>query len=104
MAGIYVDPVLACVPNKSWRHMKSCHLFTLPGGLDELHAFAKKIGLRRDWFQHKPGKLPHYDLTEMMMLRAVAAGAVQLNRANTVAIMRSWRQSDQAAKTATPGP
>lgn len=30
--------------------------------IDELHQFAEQIGLRREWFQDKPGR-PHYDLT-----------------------------------------
>lgn len=29
--------------------------------LDELHEFALKIGLKREWFQDHP-KHPHYDL------------------------------------------
>lgn len=29
--------------------------------LEELHVFAQKIGLKREWFQNK-GKLSHYDL------------------------------------------
>lgn len=29
--------------------------------LEELHAFAEKIGLRREWFQYKD-KQSHYDL------------------------------------------
>jgi Protein of unknown function (DUF4031) len=33
--------------------------------LDELHEFAGRIGLRREWFQSKPGRPEndHYDLT-----------------------------------------
>ena len=31
-------------------------------GLDELHEFAKKIGLKRCWFEGVRKKHPHYDL------------------------------------------
>jgi hypothetical protein len=43
--------------------------------LDDLHAFAKKIGLKREWFQMHD-KHPHYDLTtRRMFLKAIDAGA-----------------------------
>ncbi len=32
-------------------------------GLDELHAFANEIGLKRCWFEGVKKKHPHYDLT-----------------------------------------
>jgi hypothetical protein len=35
--------------------------------LEELHAFAKKLGLKKSWFQEKSGRNyhPHYDLTTL---------------------------------------
>ena len=42
--------------------------------LEELHLFAKKIGLKRHWFQDK--RLPHYDLIGQAMInKAIRAGA-----------------------------
>ena len=52
----------------------SCHL-TTDGTLDELHAFAERIGLRRAWFQEHTSA-PHYDLTPSKQARALLAGAV----------------------------
>lgn len=49
----------------------SCHLTA--DTLDELHAFAKRIGMRREWFQDK--RVPHYDLTPAKRAAALAAGA-----------------------------
>lgn len=44
--------------------------------LEELHEFAKKIGLKREWFQDNP-KHPHYDLTtNRAKFRAIGNGAV----------------------------
>ncbi len=40
---------------------------------DELHAFAKKIGLKREWFQDH--RIPHYDLMRGKKLKAIQAGA-----------------------------
>lgn len=52
---------------------QSCHL-TTDGPLDELHAFAARIGMKREWFQdHR--LMPHYDLTPTRRERALAAGA-----------------------------
>jgi hypothetical protein len=52
---------------------ESCHL-TTDGPLDELHAFAARLGLQRAWFQ--PGSTPHYDLTPNKRAQALQLGAV----------------------------
>jgi len=46
--------------------------------LDELHAFAAGLGLRRQWFQdhHADPARHHYDLSDAVRQRAIAAGAV----------------------------
>lgn len=51
----------------------SCHLFT-DGVSEELHAFAKRLALKRSWFQHHL-RVPHYDLTPARRARAVLLGA-----------------------------
>ena len=44
----------------------------------ELHIFARKIGLKREWFQNS-GRFPHYDLTTKRKInQALAAGAKQV--------------------------
>lgn len=44
----------------------------------ELHIFAKKIGLKRAWFQNS-GRFPHYDLTtKRKMNKTLAEGAKQV--------------------------
>ncbi len=50
------------------------HLFTDSENLDELHAFARLIGLRRSWFQDKSSDA-HYDVTDRLRARAIRAGA-----------------------------
>lgn len=52
----------------------SCHL-TTDGPLIQLHAFAERIGMKREWFQdHRIA--PHYDLTPSRRARALQLGAV----------------------------
>lgn len=43
--------------------------------VDELHMFARKILLKRAWFQDR-GLVPHYDLTPARHEAALALGAV----------------------------
>jgi hypothetical protein len=51
-------------------------------GLDELHEFARKLGLKREWFQDKDNGAfyyPHYDLTTVNARhRAEMAGAIKI--------------------------
>ena len=75
----------------------SCHM--VADTLDELHAMAKAIGLRRDWFQNA-ASAPHYDLTPRRREAAVKAGAVEVDRAGFVAVIRRLR----AAKAEEPTP
>jgi hypothetical protein len=60
--------------------------------LESLHEFANNIGLKRDWFQNKPGKMPHYDLHESRRVKALKLGAIELNRKNTVFIIKKWKE------------
>lgn len=70
---VYVDEI------RKWPHAKppfdngSCHLTA--DSLDELHAFAASIGMRRIWFQDHP-IAAHYDLTPARRMVAVAKGAL----------------------------
>jgi len=44
----------------------------------ELHIFAKKIGLKRKWYQ-TAGRFPHYDLTtKRKITKALEMGAKQI--------------------------
>ena len=70
----------------------------------ELHAFAVRIGLKREWFQGrcKHGKCPavdgacahfHYDVTDARRATAIAVGAVSIDIRQMGAITsgrRAW--------------
>lgn len=98
--GVYCDPLFSCEPSAVWPWREASHLFTDCADLAELHALAARIGLRRAWFQNKPGRLPHYDLTRAKQAAAIRAGAVLLTRAEAVAKWRAIRAGDYAAPPA----
>lgn len=83
----YVDKLRSVSVSRSWRWPQAAHL--LADSVDELHAFAKKIGLRRQWFQD--GSSPHYDLNPARHAAALAAGAKLVEREELVAIIRRLR-------------
>ncbi|MDK9702534.1 MAG: DUF4031 domain-containing protein [Sulfuritalea sp.] len=85
---VYVDQ--AATP---YRRMRMAHM--LADTLEELHAMADRVGLKREWFQHD-GKTPHYDLCQAKRRLALAAGAVEINRRQTVALIRAWRVRQQS--------
>jgi hypothetical protein len=58
-----------------------CHM-TSDTSLDELHVFARGIGVTPGWFEDK--STPHYDLTEEQRRRAVQRGAVEVSRLELV--------------------
>jgi hypothetical protein len=49
---------------------------------EELHEFAARLGLRREWFQSKPGRPEndHYDLGARGRARAIELGAIPEDR------------------------
>jgi len=63
--------------------------------LEELHAFAARIGLRREWFQDHP-IAPHYDLSIKRHAAALAAGAEFVParaQARARILARVWKDS-----------
>lgn len=87
---VYVDPLMAwpTMPHTKGQALRifgegklSSHLFAAgfdEASVEELHAMAKLIGLRREWFQ--PLSYPHYDLTPSRRALAVKKGAVEKDR------------------------
>lgn len=74
-------------------------MFTDSLDLEELHAFAESIGMRRAWFQpHRVA--PHYDLTPARHKKALELGAVEVDRKTASAIWRARREAvAEAEKT-----
>lgn len=57
--------------------------------LDELHAMAEAVGMRREWFQDK--RFPHYDLVPRRREHAVRLGAVEVSSRELLRRMREKR-------------
>jgi hypothetical protein len=72
-----------------WSHL-------LADSEDELHAFAARLGMKREWFQHKVGRphQAHYDLPERSRQVALDLGAVSV----------TWRQVGRMIRQRRVGP
>ncbi len=70
---VYVDEAIW-----KWRGRRWCHL--VADDIAELHEFANRLGLLRQWFQSKPGRpwRDHYDLPDEARVQALAMGAKPL--------------------------
>lgn len=88
---ILVDSLIDYVGHGKWCHMTS------DTGLDELHAFARRIGLKRDWFQGKVGH-PHYDLTPKMRKAAINAGARPVSSKELLIAVQAWATTEEDSK------
>lgn len=69
---VFVDEVRVWPTKIRCFRSGSAHLTA--NSVEELHALARRIGLRRAWFQD--GRVPHYDLTPARRQAALEAGAV----------------------------
>ncbi|MFA5766448.1 MAG: DUF4031 domain-containing protein [Candidatus Paceibacterota bacterium] len=72
---VYVDELFDTEKTPRWRYAKACHLTA--DTLEELHEFAERIGMKKQWFQNHP-RHPHYDLTVGRRRTAVRLGAVEV--------------------------
>lgn len=100
---VYVDQF----PDTGWGKWNGGgHLLTTD--LDELHAMADRIGLRRAWF--RDGRFPHYDVQRRKRALAIAAGAVPIGFGEIPddVLMKAYdgtyeKRSDRLARKRPPG-
>ncbi|MDP9401613.1 MAG: DUF4031 domain-containing protein [Actinomycetota bacterium] len=95
---VYVDE-----PLWEWRGRRWCHL--VADAPEELHALAADLGLRRAWFQSRPGRpwKDHYDLPQEERERAIALGAVPLSFRETGALLARKRAAEREPRGADGG-
>ena len=65
-----------------------CHL--LADSIEELHDFAKELGLKKIYYQHKP--LGHYDLTPNKQKLALKLGAQKISTREYLVRLRTSRK------------
>ena len=83
---VYVDQAIWARHGRKW-----CHL--VADDIDELHRFARTLGLHRSSYQGPPKTArPHYDLTSYERRRAIAYGAAACDRTAVVMIVRKLRR------------
>ena len=82
-----------------WRGKLWCHL--VADSLDELHAFAGALGLKRSWFQERAA-YPHYDVTTEVRDRALRLGALQGRKAQIIASARLLRSELRGLQSMSP--
>lgn len=78
---VYVDDAVW-----PWRGQRWAHL--MADSLDELHAFAARLGMPRRAFQDKASGA-HYDVSAEMRAQAIAMGAVPISRHHDRAKVRA---------------
>ena len=82
-----------------WCHMATDNL--ADSGLEELHAFAQTLGLRREWFQNHP-RHPHYDLPPERRALALEMGAMPVSSKELVRrCSRRPRTGEERVRTMT---
>lgn len=85
---VYVDELMVW---GLWKYGKSSHLTA--DSLDELHAFAEGIGLKRRWFQDRKD-FPHYDVAARLRGVAVKNGAIEVSARTRIRQMRKEVTND----------
>lgn len=81
---VYIDDFFA-----QYGRMKMCHM--IADSEEELHQFAAKIGLKREWFQNT--RNPHYDVSLSHRKKAVLYGAVEITTRQAATMCRIRRET-----------
>ncbi|WP_454734333.1 DUF4031 domain-containing protein [Cupriavidus pauculus] len=81
---VYVDDMEA-----KFGRMVMCHM--LADSTEELLAMADKIGVARRWLQKAGTLQEHFDIAKSKRALAVQFGAIEIDRAGLVEILRSRR-------------
>lgn len=91
---VYVDD--AFIP---YGRMVMCHM--IADTPEELVAMADRIGVNQRWLQKAGTPFEHFDVSKIMRVRAVEAGAVEVTPRQLVSIIRARRKPIPRAATDT---
>jgi len=87
----YVDDLQVWPNARGIFRAGSCHLAA--DTLDELHEFAARLGMRREWFQPGRGSHLDYELVKSRRDRAVALGAIEVSGRDLIMLWRAQREA-----------
>jgi len=90
---VYVDQIRKTERTKNWPFVASCHMTA--DTLEELHRMASRLKMRPSWFQKR---LPHYDLTFNKRIKAVEAGAVEVDSRELLVKAKVLKEGMEDAK------
>ena len=81
-----------------WRNRLWCHMAA--DDLDDLHRFARSLGLKREWFQRYPkASSPHYDIVIEKRPKAIEKGAILVSPPEIVLVGCNlgllWLETDE---------
>lgn len=91
---VYVDKLKTRYGRMIMSHM-------LADSVEELHAMADKIGLKRKWFQSE--RTPHYDLCQAKKRLAIKHGAIEVDRKKVVELIKRYRTLQRSCGEPRPG-
>lgn len=91
---VYVDD--ARIPARLGRGRAALWSHLTADTPQELHEFAERLGLRREWFQDKPRGLWHYDVTATVREAALRLGAEAIRYRSTDDFRRVYRRPGRA--------
>ena len=83
-------PVYVDYARNKYGRMIMCHM--IADSLEELHAMARAVGMRKEWFQDDG--FPHYDLSLTRRKLAVAHGALEVGRRKLHAVMKKYKETE----------
>jgi hypothetical protein len=85
---VYVDSAKNTLGRMKMSHMSA-------DTVEELHAMAEQIGLKREWFQDH-SRYPHYDVSQSKRKLAVKAGAIEVSSRQLVQLLRAMRVAQES--------
>ncbi len=84
---VYVDCIAIRWRGDLWYHL-------VADSLEELHQFAAKIGLKREWYQYHKSKYPHYDVNESRRVKAILNVAKPVSVREALQIAKKLREEE----------
>jgi len=91
---VYVDDMRLKVQLPGMRPARWSHL--LADTPEELHEFAQRLGLRREWAQDEDNPITfHYDVTDTKRREAIALGAKAITIRETGKIINKRRKAQR---------